>query len=566
MTPETSLGAQVAPRSMLAGRYRLIAPIASGGMAQVWRAEDTVLGRHVAAKILHPHLATDQAFLTRFRREAIAAARLSHRSIVGIYDTVSEVDTTTDTTTEAIIMELIEGRTMRSVLDQTGPMPIADALEIGIQVAEALSEAHRGGVVHRDIKPSNILLCPDRRVMVTDFGIAKAGEDTDLTVTGMLLGTAKYLSPEQVLGDDVDPRSDLYSLGIILYEALAGRPPFRAETDAATALACLHQNPRPLAEFRADLPIELVAIVDRLLARDPAHRFARAIDVRTALAAVQRPDAAGTAGVGPAVGLERTLTIDAPSRSAVEGTDPTAVAPHLSAPRGTPADPTFDEPDDTDDDGFLRSERTWLVPTLVLGFLAGALVLAALLFTRSGGDDDTTPDDTASSNTDTTISLTPVNELVEPAVVSIASVDRPELGGDGTENDDLLPLAFDGDPATAWRSDTYRAPGFGRLKPGVGLLVDLGGTARLDTVGIDSNSDGWAVQLFVGTDFSGPPDTWGAPVADEADLDGSETFEFDEARGTQLLVWIVEPGTSPDRNDDGADDDHRLEIEEITVS
>lgn len=191
MDSNAPIGAQLTSGSLLAGRYRLVSPIATGGMAQVWRAEDTVLGRHVAAKVLHPHLATDQAFLLRFQREAIAAARLSHRSIVQIFDTVS------DSGTEAIIMELLEGRTMRAVLDESGPLPVRDIIDIGVQISEALTEAHRGGVVHRDVKPSNILLCPDRRVMVTDFGIAKAGEDTDLTVTGTLLGTAKYLSPNR---------------------------------------------------------------------------------------------------------------------------------------------------------------------------------------------------------------------------------------------------------------------------------------------------------------------------------------------------------------------------------
>ncbi len=144
-SPETPFGTgQVRAGDLLAGRYRLLAPIANGGMAQVWRAEDTVLGRLVAAKVLHPHLAADQAFLLRFRREAIAAARLSHRSIVAIFDTVS------DGNVEAIIMELGEGRTMRAVLDQSGPLPLGDVIEIGIQIAEALAEAHRGGVVHRE--------------------------------------------------------------------------------------------------------------------------------------------------------------------------------------------------------------------------------------------------------------------------------------------------------------------------------------------------------------------------------------------------------------------------------
>ncbi len=543
--PEPPFGTgQVRAGDLLAGRYRLLAPIANGGMAQVWRAEDSVLGRLVAAKVLHPHLAADQAFLLRFRREAIAAARLSHRSIVAIFDTVS------DGNVEAIIMELGEGRTMRAVLDQSGPLPLVDVIEIGIQISEALAEAHRGGVVHRDIKPSNILLCPDRRVMVTDFGIAKAGEDTDLTVTGTLLGTAKYLSPEQVLGDDVDPRSDLYSFGVVLYEALAGRPPFRAETDAATALARLHQNPRPLTEYRSDLPPALVAIVDRLLARNPDDRPRRALDVRVALAAVALPSGPAPLAVDDAT---RSLT---PAGPAAGKATAERVAEVPRGPVGTDLD------DDVDDEGFLRSERAWIVPTLILGALAGALALAAVLITRP-------PTDPAAETggTGDGVSLAPFDELVDPAVAALRSVDRVELGGDGSENDDQLALAYDGDSDTMWRSDTYASPPFGGLKPGIGVIVDLAGRAILDEIELETASEGWSATFYVGDDFSGPIETWGDPVAGgERYGDGRESFDLAGARGTQIMIWITDPGLAPDRGDPDDQDDIRFELAEVVVS
>ncbi len=550
MVPERALGAQLTAGSMLAGRYRLVAPIATGGMAQVWRADDTVLGRQVAAKVLHPHLATDQAFLLRFRREAIAAARLSHRSIVAIYDTVSEDGN------EAIIMELVESRTMRAVLDQAGTLPVSDVLDIGIQVAEALGEAHRGGVVHRDIKPSNILLCADRRVMVTDFGIAKAGEDTDLTVTGTLLGTAKYLSPEQVLGDDVDPRSDLYALGVVLYEAMAGRAPFRAETDAATALARLHQLPRPLVEFRNDLPPGLIAIVDRLLARDPEQRWTTAIEVRTALAALTRSDHADPASV-TADATQALSTAPSPA------TETGGVVPPISPDIVHPQAP--DPDDESDDDTFLRSERGWLVPTMIVLVLAGALVLAGILFTGQAkliGGGETS--DGSSSSTDSTIPITPTNSFGEPTIAGLSTLDAVDRGGDGEENDQLLPLAIDGDNDTAWRSDTYIRAGFAGLKPGVGVLVDLGGGAVVEQLELETNTDDWAVSIYIGSDFSGPPESWGTPIGGGEGLDGSERFSFDDARGTHLLIWITEPGVSPDRDDDDLDD-FRFELEELSV-
>lgn len=271
--PSTSVG----PGTRLGGRYELQRPLASGGMAQVWVGLDTVLDRQVAVKILHPHLATDTSFVARFRREAVASARLSHPSIVAVFDTVS------GNGVEAMVMELIEGRTLRALLDDVGALPIDEVLHVGISIASALDEAHRAGIVHRDIKPANIMVATDHRVLVTDFGIAKAGSDADLTVTGTLLGTAKYLSPEQVTGGNIDPRSDLYSLGVLLFEALTGNVPFKADTDAATALARLHQDPPALRTLRPNVPPELEAIVAKLMARNANDRFPRASAVQEAL-------------------------------------------------------------------------------------------------------------------------------------------------------------------------------------------------------------------------------------------------------------------------------------------
>ncbi|MCB0962861.1 MAG: serine/threonine protein kinase, partial [Acidimicrobiales bacterium] len=248
---------------LLAGRYRLNRPIASGGMARVWEATDETLARRVAVKLLHDHLARDESFVHRFRAEAVAAARLSHPAIISVYDTFS-VDGL-----EGIVMELVVGTTMRADLDQHGPMRLEAALAIGTQVADALGAAHASGLVHRDVKPANILLASDGRVLVADFGIAKAVEGQDLTGTGTMIGTAKYLAPEQVQGAPVDGRADLYALGVVLYEALAGQPPFAADTDAATALARLQHDPAPLRSHRAEVPPAVEAVVLQALARRP---------------------------------------------------------------------------------------------------------------------------------------------------------------------------------------------------------------------------------------------------------------------------------------------------------
>ena len=261
---------------LLAGRYRLERSLASGGMAQVWDGLDQTLARRVAIKVLHPHLARDASFVARFRAEAVAAARLSHPSIVSVYDTCSEDGI------EAIVMELVVGTTMRADLDEHGPMRLPAVLAIGTQVADALGAAHASGLVHRDVKPANILLAADGRVLVADFGIAKAAEGNDLTTAGAMVGTAKYLAPEQVEAGPIDGRADLYALGVVLYEALAGVAPFVADTDAATALARLHRDPRPLRELRPEVPEPVAAVVHQALQRDPARRFATAAAMRTA--------------------------------------------------------------------------------------------------------------------------------------------------------------------------------------------------------------------------------------------------------------------------------------------
>ncbi len=219
--------------------------VASGGMAQVWQGTDEVLRRKVAVKLLHPHLAADGSFVVRFRKEAVAAARLAHPGIVSIYDTCSEDGT------EAIVMELVPGQTLRERLDDPAPIDPWQAAGLAAQVAEALEAAHRAGLVHRDIKPANVLLAGDGRVKVADFGIAKAVEEADLTQPGLMVGTAKYVAPEQVEGKPVDPRTDIYSLGVVLYEMLCGRPPFVADTDAATALARLQRDALRPRQVRA---------------------------------------------------------------------------------------------------------------------------------------------------------------------------------------------------------------------------------------------------------------------------------------------------------------------------
>jgi len=273
----------------LADRYELVSHIARGGMADVYEARDTLLGRKVAVKVLHSQFSSDEAFVKRFRREAQAAANLSHPNIVSIYDWGEDGDT------YFIVMELIEGRTLRDVLKSERQLLPRRASEIGAEVASALSVAHRAGLVHRDIKPGNILLAPDGTVRVTDFGIARAWDDSqELTRTGAVIGTATYFSPEQAQGLTADERSDLYSLGVVLYEMVSGAPPFTGDSPVAVAYQHVSTPITMPSTLNPDIPADQESIIAKALSKDPATRYQTAEDMRADLLRFLRGEAPAT--------------------------------------------------------------------------------------------------------------------------------------------------------------------------------------------------------------------------------------------------------------------------------
>ena len=262
----------------LSGRYQIVRHLARGGMGDVFEAKDLSLGRTVAIKILHPNFASDAAFTARFRREAQAAANLGHPNIVGIYDFGEDGDT------YYMVMELIEGRTLRDVVRAEGPLLPRRAAEIAAETAAALTVAHAAGVYHRDIKPGNIMLTSDGSVKVTDFGIARALDDSEeLTRTGAVIGTATYFSPEQAQGLPADERSDIYSLGVVLYELLCGQPPFTGESPVAVAYQHVSEYATPPSGLNPDVSAGLEAIVEKAMEKSPENRYQSASDLRNEL-------------------------------------------------------------------------------------------------------------------------------------------------------------------------------------------------------------------------------------------------------------------------------------------
>jgi serine/threonine-protein kinase len=269
---------EVADNTLVDSRYLILRRIGSGGMADVYCAEDTHLGRQVALKVLHRRFAQDQEFVERFRREASAAAGLQHPHVVGVFDRGRHDGT------YYIAMEHLPGRTLKEIVTSEAPLAQERVVDLGIQILQAAEFAHRHGVIHRDFKPHNVIVDDHGAVKVTDFGIARAGA-SEMTETGSIMGTAQYLSPEQAQGHAVTAGSDLYSIGVMLYEMLAGRLPFEGDSAVSVALKHLSEPPPPISQFRPDVSPALESVVMAALAKDPAHRWQSADDFAEALQA-----------------------------------------------------------------------------------------------------------------------------------------------------------------------------------------------------------------------------------------------------------------------------------------
>ena len=526
-------------------RYLLTSRLATGATAVVWRAVDEFLNRPVAVKSLHPHLASDHDLASRFAEEARVAATVSHPSLVAVYDAVEGPP-------PAIVLEFVDGPDMRRRLD-AGPCSMAEVLSLGWAIADALDFVHRAGLVHRDVKPANIICTSDGRPKLGDFGIATAAAG-DRTATGVVLGTAKYLAPEQVRGGQIDARTDVYALCVVLYEALCGRAPFERAGDLPTAMARLEEPPPLPRAIRPGIPTGIESIVLRGLAREPAARWPSAGALRDAVATESESLALelGPMDLRPVISIEADTPCDQPlgetsrseprhDRVQAERSEPRhdRVQAERSEPVGGRTQRLTlngDQPIET-----LETTSRWGRRSLIgAAFLAVAILGATLV---AGGNPITDVRDRFPS------------AVVEPTPVRAIAFD-PEGTGPPGEHDDLAGKVLDGDPDTEWHTEIYDDRSMG-VKPGVGLVIELAEPALMSELIIASDGTDWAASVYVSDTTPASLGGWGPALSIATGLGRDVSFR-PETRGGSILIWIIDLGTGGSS--------FRLAIREVTIS
>ncbi len=474
----------------LNGRYRLDAQVGSGGMSTVYRAFDSTLERQVAIKLMHREIARDSDQLERFRREARAVAQLSHPHIVGVIDAGEEEGR------PFIVFEFVEGETLKTRIRRLGRLPVEEAIAYAIEIARALGAAHARLIVHRDVKPQNVLIDEEGSAKVTDFGIARSLDQEGLTADGRVLGTTDYVSPEQALGHAVNGQSDIYSLGVVLYEMLVGDVPFHGENQVAVAMKHVREDLPDVQSRRPEISASLAAIVERMTDKDLGRRY---------------PDAPTLV-----VELENALAVEA-ARSGQTTGEATAVLRTLpsSARRRLP----------------LRLR--WRVPLLVLLLAVAAGAVGAGFLLKEARDNTTrgtgAPRDPAPANT-------------QAVSVRGTSANDYDPAGDDEEHPERLRNAVDQDSGTTWITETYTT---GELqKAGVGIYIDAAPGVAADILQIRSVAPGWTAEIYAAR--TGPP----ATIDDEGwtRVGGGEvrsrrerfTLETNDTLYRFYLVWITE--------------------------
>jgi serine/threonine-protein kinase len=475
------------PGDLIAERYELEELVGSGGMSSVFRARDLQLDRRVAVKILLERYESDPEYLERFRREARAVARLSHPNIVTV------IDRGDDDGRQYIVFEHVDGENLKELVVRSGRLPVRRALELALAVADGLAFAHEQGLVHRDVKPQNVLLSSEGEVKVTDFGIARSLHvDHGVTQTGTVLGTSEYLAPEQASGKPVSPATDEYSLGVVLWELLAGNVPFTGENFVAVALQHVNDPPPSLRAVRPDVSPRLAATVERALAKDPAQRFPS----MAALARELRACLAELDGTAPPL-AEHDAELTLVTRPAA----PPPAQPRAPAQARGPA----------------RSRRNPIVYALLLLLVAGAALAAVLLLGGSSHHDGGSGGGSTGKP------------------VQLRGLTGYDPQGDGQEHNYLAGLATDSSTLTAWTTETYNGPDFAGLKSGVGLVLAAGGPVKLASLTVTTPTPGFTAEIQ-----SGNSPTGGFTVDSFSQkVNGKTTFTLNGNTATYYLIWIT---------------------------
>ena len=471
--------------TFIAGRFRLEERIGSGGMATVYRAFDETLERWVAIKVLHAEVAGEEDQIERFRREARAVARLSHPNVVAV------IDAGEDDARPYIVFQYVEGETLKDRIRRLGQLPVGEAVAYAIEIGRALAAAHGERLVHRDVKPQNVLIDLDGSAKVTDFGIARSLEMEGLTQPGRVLGTTDYVSPEQALGHKVTPQSDLYSLGICLFEMLTGGVPYRADTPVAVAMKHVREGMPDVRGRRPEISASLAAVIEHATAKETRNRYATAEEM--------------------VAHLEETLAIEA-ARSGEAPGEATTVLRQLSS--------------DTADFVPLRvRNHARYVAVALLGLAAVALVLAFV----AGRTEQGTPGGAAPQGRG---NLTPVR------FAASAATDY-DPAGDGRESPTDARNAIDGERSTLWDTERYDGE-LTRLKPGVGLYVDTGAPVAARQLDVITSMPGWEAEIFAAEAVPKGIEGW-TRVSGRRPFEGQTDVRLDTGgrRFRYYLVWIL---------------------------
>jgi eukaryotic-like serine/threonine-protein kinase len=475
--------------TLLSGRFRLDEKIGSGGMSTVYLAFDPTLERWVAIKMMHREFSTQPDQLERFRREARSAAGLSHPHVVTV------IDAGEDDGHPYIVLEYVEGETLKHRIRRQGRLPTGEAVAYAIEIGRALETAHAARLVHRDIKPQNVLIDAEGRAKVTDFGIARSLEQEGMTLAGRVLGTTDYVSPEQALGEPVTEQSDIYSLGVCLYEMLVGTAPFGGDTHVAVAMKHVREPMPDVRAARPDVSAALAAAVDRATAKNRRDRYRtiRAmVDDLEAVLAIEAARAGETTG-------EATTVLQAlPSRRA------------KFAPRR------------------LRSPRLRLGLS-ILGLLAlvatGILLAEGVETKRTGG-----------ANPPGQAPLAPVSLEGD----AIGEFDPPP--GDGAESPEAVGNVIDDNPSTTWDTETYEFQfGDAGQKSGVGLTIDAGAPVAAERLDLEVATPDWAAEVYAANEIPDSIEGWGEPPGSIDDTDGSTAIDLDTGgeEYRYYLLWIT---------------------------